>query len=104
MKLFTKMIASIKERYRTTGQEKFDEAEAIILEFHPTGSVSDGMFEARVLLQVMPRNERNYVIECRQYFVSDHAQQLVSGAKTKIFFCRTDPSKIRWMKHAKDGV
>lgn len=98
------MIASIKERYRTGNQERFEEAEAIILEFHPTGLVREGMSEARILLQVMPRNERNYVIECYQYFARNDSQELCSGAKTKIFFCRSEPSKIRWMKNVKDGA
>ena len=98
------MLALVRGRTKEKLSEDYEEADAIILEFHPTGLVRDGMFEAHILLQVMPRNERNYVIECNQFFSRDDSQELCSGVKTKIFFCLTEPSKIRWMKHAKDGA
>ena len=104
MKFFTQMIVNIKGRCRTAVQEEYEEADAIILDFHPTGFVRNGMFEVRILLQVMPRNERSYIMECSEYFTKENLQELHSGNKTKIFLCRTEPSKIRWMKHAKDGA
>lgn len=79
-------------------QGQLEEADAIILEFHPTGLIRKGLSEARILLQVMPRNGRNYVTECCNYFTHGHLQEFHPGAKTKIYFRNNEPTKIRWVK------
>ena len=98
MHFFRSFIDQIRTKLQTGSQGQLEEADAIILEFHPTGLIRKGLSEARILLQVMPKNGRNYVTECSNYFTHGHLQEFHSGAKTKIYFRQSDPNKIRWVK------
>ena len=98
MKLFRLMILNLREWFQTDSQRQLEEADAVILEFHPTGSIRKGMIEARLLLQVMPLNERNYVTEYCTYFDQKQLQEFYSGSKTKIYFRQNEPNKVRWLK------
>lgn len=75
-----------------------EKSEAIILEVIPTGEVRKTMREARVLLQIIPQNGRNYVVESREYFPADLFHTLNSGTKTTVFFDPEKPTKIHWLR------
>lgn len=98
MKYFRQMINGIREWYQPNEEGHLEEADAIVLEFHSTGYIKNGMSEARLLLQVMPRTGRNYVTECHTFFAAGHPEGLYTGAKTKIYIHPNDPSKIHWSK------
>lgn len=99
MKLFRQFLYNFRELYQDNIQEELEEADAIILELHPTGSTRNGMSEVHMLLQVMPRSGRNYVAEYNTYFTNAYLQELQSGTKTKIYFRHNEPSKIRSLKN-----
>jgi hypothetical protein len=98
MNFFKELVGQIRAKWQTDAEGQLEEADAIILEFHPTGAIRKGLSEARLLLQVMPKNGRNYVTECSNYFTLGHLQEFHSGAKTKIYFRQNEPFKIRWVK------
>jgi hypothetical protein len=74
-----------------------EQSEAIILEVIPTGEVRNTMTEARVLLQIMPKNGRNYVIESKDYFPAEKLRTFIAGSKTTVYVDSDKPSKIHWL-------
>lgn len=77
---------------------RLEKSEAIILDVTPTGEYSNAMTEARVLLQIMPGNGRNYVVESKEYLPLELLQTLSSGRKTTVYFDPAKPTKIHWIR------
>jgi hypothetical protein len=94
MKFIRTIISNLKSNKSGTSDFRQDEAEAIILEFSPTGITKDQCKEIRILLHVMPRNGRNFVTECKPLINTEQETYLHSGYKLKVTLDPRYPHRI----------
>ena len=76
------------------------EADALILNCQLTGGTRLGKLQALLLLQVTPRQGRNYIVEYKSYFHQSELEELGEGQQIKIQYWPGYPRKIQLDRHA----
>ncbi len=78
--------------------EQLEEADAVILEISSPGFIKKQTAAVRLLLQVAPKNRRNFIIEYHDYLSEEQLKGLRQGCTVKIYFHPRHPSRIRALK------
>jgi hypothetical protein len=80
------------------------EADALILSCQLTGATHLDMLQVLLLLQISPKQGRNYIVEYKTYFPQGELQDLGEGLKIKIHFWPGNPRKILLIRHASEEL
>ena len=94
MKIFRKITYCLNKWFSKDSPGQLEEADAIILEFQPAAFNRNEIPEVRLLLQVMPRNGRNFITECEPTITSLQASILHAGYKLKVSIDPKHPHRI----------
>jgi len=91
MNLFKKIISRAQPDHPSLATIVQD---AVVLDLSVNGPVKNGIIKTRVLLQILPKEGRNFVAECDQDFPEEVLGTLHVGSKVHVSYRSKDQIRI----------
>jgi hypothetical protein len=94
MKRFPLPVYRLFQGQKRSFPNDVEKTEAIVLETTSAGQTSEGLHELIVMLQVMPKYERNFIFETKFYVTDERLLTLKNGSKINVTLHPGNPSRI----------